>query len=51
MLLREFAPRVWSAIGVLIGGEERAARADYGVGQWVINFHRGRDEPWEPPRT
>jgi hypothetical protein len=47
--LKQFAPRAWSAITVLIGGEERAARPDYGVGQWVINFHRGRDESWEPP--
>ncbi len=49
VLLREFAPRAWAAVCQLLGGEERAASRDVGVGQWVINFWRGRDEPWEPP--
>jgi hypothetical protein len=47
--LREFAPKAWEAICTLIGGEERAANPNVGVGQWVINFSRGKDEPWEPP--
>lgn len=47
--MREFAPRVWAAIGELIGGEDRAAHPDCGIGQWVINFSRGKDELWEPP--
>jgi hypothetical protein len=47
--LREFAPRAWAAICRLIGGEARARDPDCGVGQWVINFWRGKDEPWEPP--
>lgn len=49
VLLREFAPTAWAAVCQLLGGEERASSRDVGVGQWVINFWRGRDEPWEPP--
>ena len=47
--MREFAPSAWAAISELIGGEARAAHPDCGIGQWVINFSRGKDEPWEPP--
>jgi hypothetical protein len=47
--LREFAPKAWAAVCALVGGEDRLAHPDMGVGQWVINFHRGRDEPGQPP--
>ena len=47
--LREFAPKAWSAACDLLGGENRASNPDFGVGQWVINFRRGADEPWMPP--
>jgi hypothetical protein len=47
--LREFAPKAWAAVCGLVGGEERLSHPDTGIGQWVINFHRGRDEPWQPP--
>ncbi|MCX6381616.1 MAG: hypothetical protein NT023_19430 [Armatimonadetes bacterium] len=47
--LREFAPKVWDAICQLIGSEERCTNPTRSVGQWVINFWRGRDEEWVPP--
>ncbi|MBW3625509.1 MAG: hypothetical protein KY468_19100 [Armatimonadetes bacterium] len=47
--LRKFAPRAWAAVCRLVGGEERLGSRDPGVGQWVINFRRGADEPWQPP--
>jgi len=46
----EFAPALWAAIGELSGGLERLAHQDTGIGQWVINFSRGRDEPWRDPK-
>ena len=47
--IREFSPKLWAAICELIGGEERAAHPNTGMGQFVINFWRGRDEPWDEP--
>jgi len=47
--IREFSPRLWAAIGEVIGGEERIADPDVGMGVFVINFHRGSDQPWIPP--
>lgn len=47
--MREFAPRAWSGVCQLVGGEERVGHRDCGMGQWVINFRRGADEPWEAP--
>lgn len=47
--LKEFAPNAWEAVCTLLGGEDRISGSDPGVGQWVINFRRGADEPWQPP--
>jgi hypothetical protein len=47
--LREFAPTLWDAMCQLSGGEERLSWPDSDIGQWVINFWRGRDEAWTPP--
>jgi hypothetical protein len=47
--LRHFSPQLWAAICQLVGGEERVADPDCGLGQFIINFWRGRDEPWESP--
>ncbi len=46
---RDFAPTAWSAALQLLGGEDRLADPNFGVGQWVINFRRGADEPWRAP--
>ena len=45
-----FAPALWSAIGELSGGLDRLAYQDTGIGQWVINFSLGRNEPWRDPK-
>jgi hypothetical protein len=47
--LRQFSPQIWDAVCQLVGGEERVADPDCGLGQLIINFWRGRDEPWEAP--
>ena len=47
--IREFAPKLWKAICEVVGGQERMTSSDCGMGQFVINFWRGRDEPWEEP--
>lgn len=47
--LRELAPSAWEGICELVGGGERLVHPDMGIGQWVINFSRGKDEPWEVP--
>ena len=49
MPMKAFLPRAWGAICDLIGGEGRASGGNPGIGQWVINFRRGADEPWQPP--
>jgi len=47
----EVAPRAWDAICDLLGGEERIRNgADYSFGDsFIINFHHGADQPWQPP--
>ena len=47
----EFAPRAWAAICDLLGGEQRIRNgADYSFGDsFIINFHHGADQPWQPP--
>lgn len=47
--LREFAPKLWAALCQLAGGEERLADPNAGIGQWVVNLGRGRDEEWIEP--
>jgi len=47
--IRVFSPKLWGAICQLIGGEKRASSRDNSMGQFVINFRRGQDEPWEAP--
>ncbi len=47
--LRDFAPRLWSALCQLAGGQERLSDAEPGIGQWVVNLGRGRDEEWVEP--
>jgi hypothetical protein len=47
--IREFSPLLWAAVCQLVGGEERVAEPNCGMGQLIINFWRGRDEPWEAP--
>ena len=47
----EVAARAWAAICDLLGGEHRITNAaDYSFGDsFIINFHFGADQPWEPP--
>lgn len=47
--LRDFAPKAWNAICQLIGTEDRSANPNCSVGQWVINFWRGKDQAWVSP--
>jgi hypothetical protein len=47
--ITEFSPKLAHAIRELVGGEERMAHPNCGMGQFVINFWRGRDEPWDDP--
>lgn len=47
----DVAPRAWAAICDLLGGEQRIRNgADYSCGDsFIINFHHGADDPWQPP--
>ena len=47
----DVAPRAWAAICDLLGGEHRIKNGpDYSFGDsFIINFHHGAAEPWEPP--
>lgn len=47
----DVAPRAWAAICDLVGGAQRVKQgADYSFGDsFIINFHHGADQPWEPP--
>ena len=47
--IREFSPKLWAALCILAGGEERLADPNAGLGQWVVNLGRGKDEEWTPP--
>jgi hypothetical protein len=47
--LRDLAPPLWAAICQIAGGESRLSNANAGIGQWVINLGRGKDEEWTPP--
>lgn len=47
--IREFSPLVWSAICELVGGQERVASVDNGIGLFVINFRDASDQAWTPP--
>lgn len=45
----EFAPKAWSAMCELLGGEDRVQDdARWGNG-FIINFALGADRPWVPP--
>jgi hypothetical protein len=47
--VKAIAPRAWEAIGELVGGEERAHQPCITGDGFIINFHIGRDGPWETP--
>ena len=63
MPVREVAPKAWAAILDVIGGEERletqVMRLKSGhftsinsflwSDAFIVNFHRGADQPWQPP--
>jgi hypothetical protein len=64
MPVRELAPKAWAAILDVIGGEERLETQVMALPQsrhftsinsflwsdaFIVNFHRGADEPWQPP--
>lgn len=47
--VKDLAPRAWAAICDLVGGEERAQQPCITGDGFIINFHIGRDQTWEPP--
>jgi hypothetical protein len=61
--VREVAPKAWDALMDVIGGEDRLETKVMGIGpghftsinSWIwsdafiVNFHRGADQPWQPP--
>ena len=63
MPVRELAPKAWAAILDVAGGEERLENQVMGkpLGHFssinsfawsdafIVNFHRGADQPWQPP--
>lgn len=62
MPVRQISDRAWLAICDVVGGEQRIEDAVMAVEghfaaidsfQWsdafIVNFHRGRDQPWQPP--
>jgi hypothetical protein len=45
-----FAPKAFNAILDVMGGSERINTARLVWGDWfIINFHLGADQPWQPP--
>ena len=63
MPVRDFAPKAWGAICDIVGGEERIDPSTRFIeskhfttieplnwsDSFVVNFHKGDDEPWQPP--
>ena len=64
MQVRDIAPKAWDAILDVVGGEDRLETQVMKLGssghfttinsfEWsdafIINFHRGADQPWQPP--
>lgn len=63
MPVREVAPKAWAALLDVIGGEDRLETQIMGIGPghftsinsfiwsdaFIVNFHRGADQPWQPP--
>jgi len=63
MPVKELAPKAWAAILDVVGGEDRIERQVMGIESthfttinshiwsdaFIVNFHRGRGEAWEPP--
>jgi hypothetical protein len=64
MSVRQLAPKAWAAILDVVGGEERLETQTMEVpptghftsinsfiwsDAFIVNFHRGADQPWQPP--
>ncbi len=64
MPVRQIAPRAWDAILDVVGGEDRLEQQVMEIkpsghftsinsfmwsDAFVVNFHRGADQPWQPP--
>ena len=62
--VRQLAPKAWAAILDVVGGEERLETQTMEVpptghftsinsfiwsDAFIVNFHRGADQPWQPP--
>jgi len=61
--VHEVAPKAWAALLDVIGGEERLETEVKKIGPghfttinsflwsdaFIVNFHRGADQPWQPP--
>ena len=61
--VRELAPKAWDAVVDVIGGEDRLETQVMGIkgghfttinsfiwsDAFIVNFHRGADQPWQPP--
>jgi len=46
--IRRFAPKAWSAVCDLLGGEERIALPYNWTDGFIVNLWEGADEPWAP---
>ncbi len=63
--VREVAPKAWSALLDVIGGEDRLETTVMGIesghftsinsfiwsDSFIVNFKRGADQPWQPPSS
>jgi len=47
--VEEFAPKVWSAVCDLLGGEDRVQRPYKWSDGFIMNLGVGADRPWAPP--
>lgn len=46
--VKEFAPRVYGAIGDLLGGHDRVSQPVQWSDHFIVNLGVGADEPWRP---
>jgi hypothetical protein len=46
--IKEFAPKAWSAVCDLLGGEERIAQPYTWGDGFIVNLWQGADRPWSP---
>ncbi len=47
--MADVAPKAWAAACQLLGGEERVDAPCWWGDSMIVNFHKGADQPWQPP--